>query len=61
MIFVNRNKEVVLVTAEGKEITSIFQGVQLLWEAVRSCFGSGIWVGKKPWIGKEAWRGSKRY
>ena len=61
MIYVNGNKEVVNVVAKGKVISAIYQGAQLLWEAIRSCFGSGMWIGKKPWIGKEAWKGMKRY
>lgn len=61
MIFVNGDKEVVNVVAKGKVIAAIYQGAQLLWEAIRSCFGSGMWVGKKPWLGKEAWKGMKRY
>ena len=32
---------------------------RLIWQAVRSCFGSGKWIGNKPWIGKEKWRGTK--
>ena len=32
---------------------------RLIWQAVRSCFGSGKWVGNKPWIGKEKWKGTK--
>ena len=61
MIYVNGDKEVVNVVAKGKVIIAIYQGAQLLWEAIRSCFGSGMWVGKKPWLGKEAWKGTKRY
>ena len=27
-----------------------------IWQAVRSCFGSGIWVNEKPWINEEIWK-----
>lgn len=27
--------------------------------AVRSCFGSGHWIGYKPWVGYERWKGAK--
>lgn len=27
--------------------------------SVRSCFGSGRWISKKPWIGKEKWKNNK--
>ena len=26
---------------------------KLIWQAVRSCFGSGTWIGEKPWLGDE--------
>lgn len=32
---------------------------RMIWQAVRSCFGSGKWIGNKPWIGKEKWKGTK--
>ena len=32
---------------------------KLIWQAVRSCFGSGVWIGSKPWIGEEKWKGQK--
>ena len=35
-------------------------GLRLLWQAVRSCFGSGLWKGAKPWLGSERWRGKPR-
>lgn len=38
---------------------AVYKGLRLVWMAVRSCFGSGEWVGKKPWIGSEKWKGKK--
>lgn len=32
---------------------------KLVWQAVRSCFGSGKWIGNKPWVGTEKWKGTK--
>lgn len=61
MIFVGNKKEIVYINAKGKVIAAIYQGAQLLWEAIRSCFGSGMWTGAKPWLGKEGWRGTKRF
>lgn len=60
MIYLEGNKETVGVTAKGKVIAAIYEGAQLLWEAVRSCFGSGMWIIKKPWLSKEAWKLGKR-
>lgn len=47
------------LTAYGKVIQQLHYGAILIWEAVRSCFGSGMWVSAKPWIGTEAWKNNK--
>ena len=42
-----------------KRIGAIYKGSQLLWltiyNAIRSCFGSGQWLGDKPWLGDDNW------
>jgi hypothetical protein len=40
----------------SKAISAIYQGALLVWTAIRSCFGSGMWSGEKPWIGTDAWK-----
>jgi hypothetical protein len=35
---------------------TIYKYGVILWQAVRSCFGSGIWVNEKPWINEEIWK-----
>lgn len=59
-----------MIQNEGKEITIVYyikQGVKItisyirdmagiVWQAVRSCFGSGQWKSDKPWIGDEKWK-----
>ena len=35
---------------------AVYKGLQLVWMAVRSCFGSGVWLGAKPWLGSETWK-----
>lgn len=43
-----------------KNIGSIYKGTQLVWltvyNAVKSCFGSGTWLGDKPWLGTDQWK-----
>lgn len=34
-------------------------GLVKIYEAVRSCFGSGRWIGRKPWVNKEKWKNFK--
>ena len=55
MIYRN-GKEISAVYLGKKTIASVYHGSVLVWQAVRSCFGSGRWIGKKPWIGKEKWK-----
>lgn len=43
-----------------KNIGAIYQGTRLVWRtvynAIKSCFGSGTWLGDKPWLGDDLWK-----
>lgn len=39
-----------------KSIELIRDDSRIIWEAIRSCFGSGHWINIKPWTNKEGWR-----
>lgn len=43
-----------------KQIGAIYKGTQLVWRtvynAIKSCFGSGTWIGDKPWLGSDEWK-----
>lgn len=39
-----------------KAISSVYYGLRLVWEAIRSCFGKGCWVEGKPWVESDAWK-----
>lgn len=45
-----------------KNIGAIYQGTKLVWRtvynAIKSCFSSGTWLGDKPWLGDENWKNS---
>ncbi len=47
-------------TAITKNIGAIYRGGQLVWRtiynAVKSCFGSGTWLGEKLWLGDDLWK-----
>ena len=59
MIRVGR-KEISQININEKNIAKVYAFVgdklTLIWEAIRSCFGSGFWINKRPWINKNAWK-----
>ena len=42
-------KEITAVNAYGRAITAIYAGTRLVWQAIRSCFGSGWWGNEEGW------------
>lgn len=43
-----------------RNIGAIYKGSQLLWltiyDIVKSCFGSGIWLPDKFWLDNDTWK-----
>lgn len=37
-------------------ITAVYKGAEQIWNLIRSCFGSGIWVNSSSWINNETWK-----
>lgn len=52
----NKEKRIEIVKYGSINISAIYQGARLVWQAVRSCFGAGKWVNDKPWINEESWK-----
>jgi hypothetical protein len=55
MIKINR-KEVSPLYKGGVTFQAAYKGLHLMWEGIRSCFGSGFWVNNKPWSNVEGWK-----
>jgi hypothetical protein len=55
MIYIDK-KEVIALYREGKTIQATYKGMYLIWQSIRSCFGSGAWVNEKPWLNEEGWK-----
>lgn len=58
MLNVN-GKNIASIMRNGKMLSALYKDGVLIWQGVRSCFGSGVWVGHKPWIGLEKWKGQR--
>lgn len=43
-----------------QKIGAIYKGTQLVWltvyDAIRSCFGSGTWFKDRPWLKDDSWK-----
>ncbi len=55
MIYRN-GKETVGVFHGTDVIAAVYHGLNLVWRAVRSCFGTGTWLNAKPWINSDNWK-----
>lgn len=55
MLFKNK-KETVAIYKGNVVVQSIYKGAVLVWQAIRSCFGSGYWINEKPWVNEEPWK-----
>ncbi len=62
MRFRGANKEMtarykVRPNGEIWSVQEMYRGDSLVWQAIRSCFGSGAWIGERPWLGDDPWKG----
>ena len=49
-------KEISGIYYAGKIITAVYAGVLRVWQAVRSCYGSGAWLEDLPWLDDDPWK-----
>ena len=40
----------------NKKVSAIYKGAKLVWSAVSSCFGAGVWTIKYPWKNQDVYR-----
>lgn len=39
-----------------KAVTAVYKGAKLVWEAISSCFGSGMWLNERAWKDGDGWK-----
>lgn len=49
-------KEISEIHYGGKKLSLVYRCDKLVWQAIRSCFGSGFWVNGKPWLNGEGYK-----
>lgn len=55
-IYIKSGKELSALNIGRTVQSAVYVGVNLIWQAIRSCFGSGFWVNQKPWLNNESWK-----
>lgn len=45
-----------ILTGKKEEVSFIYQGLQLIWRAIRSCFSGGFWNNTQSWSNKDGWK-----
>lgn len=58
MIQIN-GKDVSQIRVGNKIVTAVYIGAKLVWQSIRSCFGSGFWINSSPWKNDEGWKTNK--
>lgn len=48
--------EVTAITLGGKAVSAVYYGARLVWQAIRSCFGAGVWTSANKWVGSDGWK-----
>lgn len=39
-----------------KKVLEIRRGVNIIWQAITSCFGAGFWRNDYPWKNDDCWK-----
>lgn len=52
----NNGKNISFINAFSKVITYTLIGGNLVWQAIKSCFGLGYWVNNKEWSNNDGYK-----
>ena len=40
----------------SQAIMAVYKGAKLVWEAISSCFGGGMWLNLRAWKDTDGWK-----
>lgn len=49
-------KEITAVRLGTRAMSAIYKGAVLVWQAISSCFGGGLWANEKAWSDADGWK-----
>lgn len=49
------NKPINTIYKGEKTVQAVYQGLKLVWQYIRSCFGRGYWINEKQWSESDGW------
>ena len=49
-------KEIEQQQINGCQVEQMWLNGLLIWQGVRSCYGSGAWIDTKPWLDNDGWK-----
>jgi len=58
-MIIHRKKNVKAIYRLSKAVIMIYQYGKMVYQAIRSCFGTGVWKSDKPWVGDDKWKSNK--
>ena len=54
-----QQKEITSISKYPHVVTAVYHvrnGLHLVWELIKSCFGRGYWVNSAPYVNNDAWK-----
>ena len=49
-------RQVYLAAVGNRLVNTIYIGANVVWQGIRSCFGSGHWEDERPWDDSDGWK-----
>jgi hypothetical protein len=55
-MIIRNKKEISEIIRGALPLAEVRRGKIIVWQAARSCFGSGYWINDRPWVNDDAWK-----